>query len=61
VHGWDDGSPEAHLALLRGVYAAVGRPPERWEDFDRTMREEDRTVVLLSPERVYGRLERSRG
>jgi len=61
VHGWDDGNPEAHLALLRGVYAAVGRPPERWEDFDRTMREEDRTVVLLSPERVYGRLERSRG
>lgn len=60
VHGWDDTAPEALLALLRNAYTATGRPPERWADFDGTMREERRTVVLVSPDRVYGSLERSR-
>ena len=59
VHGWDDGDPAALLALLRNVYTAVGRSPGRWADFDGTMREEQRTVVLISPERVYGSLGRS--
>ena len=54
AHGWDDtGEPEM-LALLRSAYTAAGRPPERWDDFDRSMREERRTVVLVAPERVYG-------
>jgi len=60
VQGWDDTAPEALLSLLRNAYQATGRPPERWTDFDGTMRAERRTVVLISPDRVYGSLERSR-
>jgi len=61
VHGWDNTDDAALLSLLRGVYTAAGRPPERWDDFDRSMRDERRTVVLVSPHRVYGSLvERSR-
>ena len=56
VHGWDNTSGPDLLALLRGVYAATGRPPERWDDFDGTMQKEQRTVVLVSPHRVYGSL-----
>ena len=41
------------LALLRQVYAAVGRPPQTGTDFDKTMEEEQRTVVLVAPERIY--------
>ena len=59
VHGWDDTSRPELLALLRQAYAAVGRPPERWQDFDTAMEKEQRTVVLVSPQRVYGSLERS--
>ncbi len=56
VHGWDNTSSPYLLSLLRKVYAATGRPPERWEDFDGTMQKEQRTVVLVSPQRVYGSL-----
>jgi hypothetical protein len=59
VHGWDNTSHPDLLALLRKAYAAVGRPPERWQDFDSAMKKEHRTVVLVSPQRVYGSLERS--
>lgn len=60
VHGWNDTDEAALLGLLRRAYAAAGRPPERWDDFDAAMREEQRTVVLVTPERVYGSL-RQRG
>lgn len=33
VHGWDNTSSPDLLSLLRKVYTATGRPPERWEDF----------------------------
>ena len=54
ARGWADTNPEELLSLLRGAYAAAGRDPERWDDFDRSMQDEDRTVVLVTPERVYG-------
>ena len=60
VHGWDDTDEAALLALLRKAYGAAGRPPERWDDFDAAMRDERRTVVFVTPERVYGSL-RQRG
>ena len=56
VHGWENTSGADLLLLLRKVYTATGRPPERWEDFDDAMEKEQRTVVLVSPERVYGSL-----
>lgn len=56
VHGWDNTSSPDLLSLLRKVYTATGRPPERWEDFDGAMEKEQRTVVLVSAERVYGSL-----
>ena len=56
AHGMDDSSEDAWLALLRATYTASGRPPDRWDDFDRSMREELRNVVLITPERVYGSL-----
>lgn len=57
VHGWDNTRPEVLLPLLRQAYKAVGRDPEGIKDFDRTMQDERRTVVLVTPERVYGSLQ----
>src|SRR5205085_10667294 len=59
VHGWGNTSRHELLSLLRKAYTAVGRLPERWKDFDGAMEKEQRTVVLVSPERVYGSLERN--
>ena len=56
VHDWDNTDEPALLDLLRGAYGAAGRPPETWDDFNAAMREERRTVVLVTPERVYGSL-----
>ena len=56
AHGMEDSSEDVWLALLRAAYTATGRPPERWDDFDRSMREERRNVVLITPEHVYGSL-----
>ena len=56
AHGWDDSQPNDLLALLRRAYTATGRSLDGWDDFDRAMREERRTVVLVAPERVNGSL-----
>jgi PPOX class probable F420-dependent enzyme len=56
VHGWGNTSRPDLLLLLRKVYTTTGRPPDRWEDFDGAMEKEQRTVVLVSPQRVYGSL-----
>ena len=59
VHGWDGGDETEMLALLRSTYTSMGQPPDSSEEFDRRMREEQRAVVLVEPERVYGSLTRS--
>ena len=56
VQGWSNTSGPDLLSLLRKVYTAVGRPPERWQDFDGAMEKEQRTVVLVLPQWVYGSL-----
>jgi len=56
VHSWDNTDEATLLDLLRSAYGAAGRQPESWADFDGSMREEQRTVVLVTPERVYGSL-----
>ena len=56
VRGWDNTSRADLLALLRQVYIAVGRAPKPGADFDKTMEEEQRTVVLVAPKRIYASL-----
>ncbi|MGH3658507.1 MAG: TIGR03618 family F420-dependent PPOX class oxidoreductase [Micromonosporaceae bacterium] len=40
--------------LLRTVFTAAGGTHDDWDAYDRVMAEERRTVVLVSPARVYG-------
>lgn len=49
--GIDD---EALRVLLRAVYAAAGGVHEDLDQYDRAMRAERRTAVLVSPERIIG-------
>lgn len=47
----------AYLKRLKDFYTAMGRPPKGTdEDFAKQMQEEQRTLVLVTPERVYGSL-----
>jgi PPOX class probable F420-dependent enzyme len=40
--------------LLREVFTAAGGTHEDWDEYDRVMATERRTVVLVTPDRVYG-------
>ena len=40
--------------LLREVFTAAGGSHDNWDEYDRVMREQRRTAVLISPGRVYG-------
>ena len=40
--------------LLREVFTAAGGTHEDWDEYDRVMIENRRTVVLIRPGRVYG-------
>jgi PPOX class probable F420-dependent enzyme len=55
--GPDDPFPgidaEGLRQLLRAVFVAAGGSHDDWPEFDRVMREERRTVVLVRPARVY--------
>jgi PPOX class probable F420-dependent enzyme len=44
---------EGRRVLLRDVFTAAGGTHDDWDTYDRVMAEEQRTVVLLSPDRVY--------
>ena len=50
VDGVDD---ERLRVLLREVFTAAGGTHDDWDTYDRVMREERRTVVLVAPVRVY--------
>lgn len=39
--------------LIREVYSAAGGTHEDWDEFDRVMAAERRTVVLVAPTRLY--------
>ncbi len=39
--------------LLRAIFSAAGGEHDDWDDYDRTMVEERRTAVLVTPSRVY--------
>ena len=55
--GPDDPHPEVDderlRELLREVFRAAGGTHDDWDTYDRTMREERRTAVLVAPTRVY--------
>lgn len=40
--------------LLREIFTAAGGTHDNWDEYDRTMREQRRTAVLITPSRVYG-------
>ena len=56
THRQDNTGEEELRLLLRRVFSAAGGTHSDWEEFDRVMREEARAVVLVVPERVYGRV-----
>ncbi len=55
--GPDDPQPwltaDGLRALLREVFTAAGGRHDDWSEYDRVMAEQRRTVVLVSPGRVY--------
>lgn len=40
--------------LLRDVFVAAGGTHDNWDEYDRTMSEQRRAAVLITPARVYG-------
>jgi hypothetical protein len=39
--------------ILREIFTAAGGTHDDWDTYDRVMREERRTAVLITPVRVY--------
>jgi hypothetical protein len=56
--GPDDPKPgvdaERLRLLLREVFTAAGGTHDDWDAYDREMAEQRRTVVLVTPTRLYG-------
>jgi PPOX class probable F420-dependent enzyme len=56
--GPDDPRPEvdaeALRRLLREIFTAAGGTHDDWAEYDRTMLDQRRTAVLITPSRVYG-------
>ena len=44
---------DALRLLLRQVFKAAGGVHDDWEEYDRTMAEQGRTAVLVTPSRIY--------
>lgn len=40
--------------LLRAVFVSAGGTHDNWDEYDRTMIEQRRAAVLVTPSRVYG-------
>ena len=57
IIGPEDGRPEIDgeglRVLLRDIFKAAGGRHDDWDVYDRTMAEERRAAVLISPRRVY--------
>ena len=57
IIGPDDSTPGAEdedvPALLRAVFTAAGGTHDDWDAYDRTMAEQRRAAVLVTPRRVY--------
>jgi PPOX class probable F420-dependent enzyme len=45
---------EALRLLLREIFTAAGGNHDNWTEYDRVMRDQGRTAVLITPTRIYG-------
>ena len=55
IDPWQD--TQAHIKRLKDLYVAMGRAPKGTdEEFAHQMRDEERSVILVTPERLYGSL-----
>jgi len=54
IEPWQD--TPAHIKRLKDLYVAMGRAPKTDEEFAQRMRDEERSLVLVTPERLYGSL-----
>jgi PPOX class probable F420-dependent enzyme len=53
IERWQD-TPE-HIKRLKDIYTAMGRAPKGTdEEFAEQMRDEKRSIVLVTPEHLYG-------
>jgi PPOX class probable F420-dependent enzyme len=55
VEPWQD--TPAHIKRLKDLYVAMGRAPKGGDEaFAKQMRDEQRNLILITPERIYGSL-----
>ena len=55
IEPWKD--TPAHIKRLKDFYTAMGRAPKGTdEEFAKQMRDEQRSLILVTPERLYGSL-----
>jgi PPOX class probable F420-dependent enzyme len=54
IEPWQD--TPAHIKRLKELYTVMGRAPKGDEEFAKQMRDEQRSLVLVTPERLYGSL-----
>ena len=54
VEPWQDTAE--HIKRLKDLYLAMGRPLKGDAEFAKQMRDEQRSLVLVAPERLYGSL-----
>ena len=53
IEPWQD--TPAHIKRLKDLYVSMGRAPKGTDDdFAKQMREEQRSLILVTPERLYG-------
>jgi PPOX class probable F420-dependent enzyme len=55
IEPWEDS--QHHIKRLKDLYISMGRAPKGTdEEFARQMRDEERSIILVTPERLYGSL-----
>jgi PPOX class probable F420-dependent enzyme len=53
IEPWQD--TPAHIKRLKDLYVSMGRAPKGTDDdFAKQMRDEQRCLILITPERLYG-------
>ena len=48
------GADELRLALREAYRAAAGEDHSHWEEYDRAMRDDRRSVIIVVPDHIYG-------
>ena len=54
IEPWQD--TPAHIKRLKDFYVSMGRAKGSDEEFTKQMREEQRSLILVTPEQLYGSL-----